>query len=105
MTPEKKLMNEIRLYCGTKGWIVIRNNVGTFKLANGTYLNTGLPKGWPDLTILIPGGHSVFVETKIKKNKVSNDQKEKITLLRKYQFKSFVCRSIEEFIQEMSEFI
>lgn len=104
MTKEKILMNEIKLYASSKGWIVIRNNVGTFKLADGAFLNTGLPKGWPDLTILSPNGQTAFIETKIKPNKPSKEQINIINLLNSYNFPAFVIYSLEDFIQKMSNF-
>lgn len=97
-------MNEIKLYASSKGWIVIRNNVGTFKLADGAFLNTGLPKGWPDLTILSQNGQTTFIETKIKPNKPSKEQINIINLLNSYNFPAFVIYSLEDFIQKMSNF-
>lgn len=104
MTKEKYLMNQIRLYASSKGWIVIRNNVGTFKLADGTFINTGLPKGWPDLMILSPNGQTAFCETKIRPRKPSKDQLSMISLLQSYGFIAFVAYDLDEFIKKMNNF-
>lgn len=104
MTPEHKLMNEIRLYCGKQGWIVIRSNVGKFQLADGRWFDTGLPKGWPDLMILSPNGQTAFVETKIKPRKPSKEQIRMLNLLKSKNFTAFVAYDINEFISKMSNF-
>lgn len=105
ITPEHKLMNEIRLYCGQHGWAVIRANVGKFLLADGRFFDTGLPKGWPDLMVLIPGGTMVFVETKIKPRKPTNEQKLRLKWLNDMNFKAFVCYELKTFINETYEYL
>lgn len=101
MRPEKHLENEIKLYCGQRGWAVIRTNVGSFKLPDGRWFDTGLPKGWPDLMILTNTGKAMFVETKIKPRKPTKDQIEKIEFLKSKGFIAFVCYEISEFINEV----
>lgn len=105
MKLEKRLMNQIRLYCGTKNWIVIRGNVGTFQTIDGRFVDTGLPKGWPDLLILTDKGIPIFVETKVGKNKTSIEQQEFIKLLVSKKFDAFVCYSIDEFIQKTLKYV
>lgn len=99
MTPEKRLMNEIRLYCATKGWIVFRTNVGRVMTIDGTYFDTGLPKGFPDMFVLTDNGKAIFVETKIHPRKPTKQQREMIELLKLKKFIAFVCYSLEEFIE------
>lgn len=105
MKQEKRLMNQIRLYCGEKGWVVIRNNVGTFELADGRFLSTGLPKGWPDLMILTNKGNVIFVETKVGNNKPSKIQQHYLDLLNRLNFDAFVCYSIESFISKTKKYV
>jgi hypothetical protein len=53
MTPEHKLMDDVRIACGKKGMIVVRMNVGTFlDPHDGKPINTGIPVGFPDLMVL-----------------------------------------------------
>ena len=99
MTPEKRLMNEIRIECGRRGWIVIRHNVGRFLLINGQYLDTGLPKGFPDMQVLTDDGRSIFVETKIKPRKLSPEQVAMHELLKTKKHVVIVCYSIKDFLK------
>ena len=43
MTPEMKLLREIQLWCGQKNWLAFHQNVGSVRMADGRYFNTGLP--------------------------------------------------------------
>lgn len=105
MKAEKRLMNRIRLYCGEQGWIVIRNNVGTFQLLDGRFLSTGLPKGWPDLMVLTKKGKVFFVETKVGNNKASKEQQRYLDLLKMAHFDAFVCYSIDSFILKTKKYL
>ena len=102
MTPESILKNKVRLRCGELGWLCHHLNVGTYKLADGTYINTGLPKGWPDLQIIKPG-EVFFVETKIRPRKPSKEQLEFIELLTSMGINVYVVYTIEEFEEIVNE--
>lgn len=105
MTPEHRLMNQIRLYASEQNWLVIRNNVGKFRLADGRFFDTGLPKGWPDLMILVGQERAVFVETKIKPRKPTKIQIERLNRLKSLGYHAFVCYELSEFVQEMSIYL
>lgn len=94
---EKFLMNQIRLECGKLGWIVIRLNVGTFKLNDGRFLDTGIPKGFPDLMILTNSGKSLFIETKKAPNKPSKLQIDTINLLKSKGFHAEIIYNLNQF--------
>lgn len=98
MTPEHRLMNEIKLWCGEHNWLCIRLNVGTHKLADGSYFDTGIPKGFPDLMVLTDNNRTIFVETKVKPNKPSIDQLNVVETLKNRGFLAFVCYSLDEFV-------
>lgn len=98
MTPEHKLSNEIRLYCGERGWLCFHTNVGKFYDRNGNIVTTGLPVGWPDLMILTNDGKAMFIETKIHPRKPTSEQVERQKLLRSHGFVSETVYSLNEFI-------
>jgi len=97
MTNEKRLMNEIRVYCGEKGWVVVRANVGKVMMANGKWFDTGLPKGWPDLMILTGNGHIMFCETKIRPNRPTKEQEKILKRLRSLGYNAFIAYDLEDF--------
>ena len=82
---------------------MIRTNVGSFKLPDGRWFDTGLPKGWPDIMILTDRGQAVFVETKIHPRKPTKDQIEKIAFLQSKGFVAFVCYDFKQFVEEISK--
>ena len=49
MTAATDLSNAIRLALSADGHCVYRANVGKFKMADGRWFDTGLPKGFSDL--------------------------------------------------------
>lgn len=70
---ETDLMNSIRLALSEKGFCVFRTNVGKFKLSDGRWFDTGLPKGHSDL-VAYRNGKAYFIEVKVKPNKPTNEQ-------------------------------
>ena len=74
MTPEIRLSNLIRIECGVRNWLCFHINVGTVRTADGRYFQTGVPEGYPDLTIITDSGIIFFVETKIKPRKPTAKQ-------------------------------
>lgn len=103
MTPEHRLMNEVRLWCGKHDMLCFRCNVGTYLLANGTYMDTGLPVGFPDLLVLTDKGEAVFVECKVKPNKPTKEQLEFLNNVKRRGFKGGVVYGIEDFINLVNE--
>lgn len=70
---ETDLMNEIRLYLSSVGYVVFRANVGKVKLSDGRWFDTGLPRGFSDL-FAIKDGKICFFEVKVYPNKPSAEQ-------------------------------
>ena len=64
-TKEHRLMDEIRLEAGRRGWLAFRMNVGTFYAPDGSHVSTGLPEGFPDLMVVMDGGKVGYIETKV----------------------------------------
>lgn len=100
MTPEHRLMNQIQLACGKRGYLVIRMNVFKGVLVdpkgNDRYINSGIPEGFPDMMVLKPNGEAVFVETKIHPRKPTEIQVKRQALLRQYGFKADTVYTLEE---------
>ena len=99
---EHDIQNEIRLWCGEHNLLAIRINVGLFRdLHSERVINSGPPKGWPDLQILDNNGKIIFCECKAKYGRLRDDQKILHNELKKRNFNVIVPRSLEDFVKEM----
>ena len=98
MTPEHRIMNEIRLWCGEHGLLCFRCNVGRVRTADGAYFDTGLPTGFSDLLILMDGGKAVFCEVKTQTGRLSEDQLRFKEIVEDRGFSYVVARSLEGFL-------
>ncbi len=101
MTPEHKLGNEIRLWCGEHNWLCYHINSGKVLMANGEYFQTGVPKGWSDLLVITDYGEVIFCETKIHPRKPTAEQLKFISEMKSRHIRAFVAYSLEEFIKEV----
>lgn len=101
MTPEHRVMNEIRLWCGEHDIMCFRCNVGTVRLNTGEYFNTGLPPGFSDLIILPGNERIIFCEVKAEKGKQRPDQIYFENEVKKRGYKYIVSHSLNEFINEI----
>jgi hypothetical protein len=72
---EIDLQKNIEIDCGKRGWVCFHFNPGKKHLIDNTWWNSGIPKGWPDLIIFTNKGTTFFVETKVKYNKPSKEQR------------------------------
>ena len=66
---------------------------------------TGLMAGVADLILLMPNGKCIFVEMKTEKGKQSDDQKTFEDAVLKLGFTYIVCRSFEQFQEEIQKLI
>ncbi len=103
MTEEHKLMWEIRAalspYC-----VVHRTNVGAGRTASGTYLTTGVPKGYSDLNgHRKSDGRAFYIEVKTESGRVSKEQKHFLDQMRKTNAIAGVCRSVEDALKLIKE--
>lgn len=104
-TIEHDIQNEIRIWCGEHGIAAIRQNVGTFRdLYSDRVINSGPPKGWPDLQLLDNNGHTMFCECKARYGRLSDDQKKIHRALNKRGFIVIVPKSVEAFIKEIQSY-
>lgn len=71
---------------------------------DGRYFRTGLPKGFPDLFGISPGGHAFFIEVKRPGGRLSAEQKQMSVILQKFPVFYAVCHSVDEadrFLEEI----
>lgn len=100
---EHELQNMIRLELSKLGYVVFRANVGKFKLGDGRWFDTGLPKGFSDL-FAIKDGKVFFFEVKVGKNKPSAEQINFIEQMRKRGCLAEVVYSLEDVFSCINKF-
>ncbi len=96
MTPEHKIMNEIRLWCGQHDILCFRCNVGKVRMTDGGWFDTGLPEGFPDLLILNNNGETYYVEVKTPTGKQRPDQINFMNEIRRRGHKYLIARSVND---------
>ena len=67
----------------------------------------GVRAGFPDLILLVPkkGYHALFVEMKTRTGRQSEHQKEYQSAVEKMGYKYAICRSVEDFIKVVDEYM
>lgn len=96
MNSEHDIQNSIRLKLSELGYAVFRINSGKFKMADGRWFDTGVPKGFSDL-IAVKGGRIFFLEVKTETGKASPEQLNFIATMRdRYGCIAGIVRSVEE---------
>ena len=104
MKSEHQIQNEIRLALANRNCLVFRTNVGKVKMADGRWFDTGLPKGFSDLTgARLSDGKIFFIEVKNKNGRVREDQVKFINSMKKYGLIAGVARSVEDAIKIVEE--
>lgn len=92
---ESAIQNEIRLWCGERGYPCFRCNVGRVKTVDGRWFDTGLPEGFPDLMILAK--RTVFfceVKTKVGRQREAQKAFQKAVEALGYTY--VVARSVDD---------
>lgn len=95
MTPEHRIMNEIRLWCGEHDILCFRCNVGKVQCIDGTWFDTGLPEGFPDL-IILTNATIYFCEVKTKYGRQHQAQLDFQKMITDRGYKYFVARSVDD---------
>lgn len=93
---ENVLMNNVRLALQEKGCLSFRCNVGKVRTPDGRFFDTGLPKGFSDLLVILPDGRACFIETKVKPRKPSKEQCEFLLAMIKRNSPSGVAFTVEQ---------
>lgn len=71
---ETDLMHSVMIEVSKMGHIIFRNNVGKVRTESGGWFDTGLPKGYADLSGILKGGTALFIETKQHPKKPTKEQ-------------------------------
>ena len=72
--PEAKIQKEIVSWLLKKGVVLAITDAGIL-LRMGLNASCGVPMGWPDLTVCLPGGRFLGIEVKSKHGRQSDMQK------------------------------
>lgn len=98
MTEEHRIQNEIRLALSDT-CVIFRVNVGAFRTADGRFITSGVPKGFPDLFgFRKSDGRAVFIEVKTAKGRPTKEQLNFLYTMNKNGAIAGLCRSAEDAI-------
>nr|DAL33546.1 MAG TPA_asm: Nuclease [Caudoviricetes sp.] len=100
---ETDLMHEIMKAVSARGCMVFRANVGKFKLSDGRWFDTGLPKGHPDLYGFMPQtGRAFYIECKVKPNKPTPEQEQFIKTAQNLGALACVAYSVDDALKMLN---
>jgi hypothetical protein len=91
---ESRLLYEVMQAIGRFG-AVYRTNAGSAKLPNGKTFR-GLPKGFSDCMLIRPGGRVYFIETKVRPNRLTEEQTAFIEKMRRLGCGAGVAYSVDD---------
>ena len=94
---ESRLLYEVMQAIGKHG-AVYRTNSGSVRLANGKMFR-GLPKGFADCMLILPGGQVCFVECKVKPNKPTPEQLAFIDKMQRLGCRAGVAYSVDDALE------
>jgi len=92
---ESNLMKEIELYVSSLGHIPLRMNTGVFKTNDNRIIKCGI-KGMSDLLIILRGGKSCWIETKVHPRKPTPEQLNFIRIMREMGALAGVVYNLED---------
>jgi|SRR5690625_421783 len=100
---EIDIQNSIRLALNPYA-VCFRMNVGKVRMADGRYFDTGLPRGYSDLSgFRKSDGKMFFLEVKSAKGRLRKDQEHFLNTMSQYPVITGVARSAEEAIKIITE--
>lgn len=98
MTKEINIQNSIRLALNPYA-VVFRNNVGRVRMSDGRFFDTGLPRGYSDLSgFRKSDGKMFFLEIKNENGRLRKEQEHFLNEMSKYPVIVGVARNIKEAI-------
>lgn len=100
---ESDLMRSIMIALSNDGHFVVRVNVGKFKMEDGRWFDTGLPKGFSDLTGMTSCGLFFVIEVKTSSGKISPEQAQFIRAMETRGGIAFVARSVDQALHELRD--
>ena len=104
MISEHEIQSRILVAVSQHHCTIFRANVGKVKMADGRWLDTGLPKGHPDLYGFRWSDHRVFyIEVKNEKGKPRADQIKFHEMLTKREIIHGIARSAGDAIKIVEE--
>lgn len=100
---EIDIQNKIRLALSEHA-IIFRANVGKVRMQDGRFFDTGLPKGYSDLSgVRRSDGKAIFIEVKNAKGRTSKYQDNFLKQMKKTGALVGVARSPEEALKIIME--
>ncbi|MEK1377572.1 VRR-NUC domain-containing protein [Limosilactobacillus fermentum] len=102
--PEHLIQNQIRLALSANQCTVFRINVGKFRLPDGTLFQTGVPRGYSDLSgFRWSDGKAFFIEVKTQTGRPRQDQIKFHHMLTSHGIVHGIARSPEDAIKIVKE--
>ena len=103
--PERAIQIAIKRRLALSGVICQHSpNAGKRSAITGARLKQeGMITGWPDLTVVGPGGRIAFFEVKAEKGRTSDAQEECLSMLRRMGHDVAVVRSQDEAVLLLQE--
>lgn len=100
MVKEQIIQDQIRVALSNTGVTVFRINVGSVRLPDGRWFQTGVPAGFPDLVgFRHSDGKIFFIEVKNEKGRPRPDQIQFHEFLQKYGVIHGIARSPEQAVE------
>jgi len=83
--------------------LVAVTDAGVLRKRGVTTHGSGIPDGWPDLTVLLPGGRFVGVEVKSERGRQSKMQKLMESLFAELGHEYVLARSVDDVIAAVDQ--
>lgn len=102
--PEHQIQNEIRLALSKNKCTVFRVNVGSIRLPDGTFFQTGVPNGHPDLYGFRWSDNQIFyIEVKNERGRPRRDQIQFHHMLTSHGIVHGIARSPDDAVKIVKE--
>ena len=99
-TPEAQLQAAIVKFLRAIGAMVAVTDPGVLR-SRITNRTTGIPNGWPDLTVLLPGGRMVGIEVKAPKGRQTPSQAQMQNDWQRLGHEYILARSMDDVIDAL----